>query len=328
MANTLTKLVISGTPLPPGFKGTPQQFFETMLARMKISAPFGIVTFVSGSNKPTSNQGPWLKDGTQWWVWDDDESDYVPLDISASVTAPYFIQEAEPTTDTDTLVWFKTNGTGADLKIENIYVLLANAWVPILLTTGTTAQRPTVRPDFFRYYDTTISALIWWERGAWRTVDGVKGDLKYVSALSRASALTQNPGWEIFGTGESDNEPARGRILVPAMKDSDGGNPIATSAGITPRNAGSMSGAEEITLTAAQLPEADIKAVNPTSELDLSTKTVIQNTADGDTLNTGQTSVDSGGAANATNVDLKIDGDGDPVGIMNPVFAAFLLRKT
>lgn len=38
--------------------------------------------------------------------------------------------------------------------------------------TGTTAQRPTVRPTGFAYFDTTVGRPIWWNGASWRFADG------------------------------------------------------------------------------------------------------------------------------------------------------------
>lgn len=326
--SSVTKLVVQLSPLPADFKGDPQKFAEALVARMRIAAPFGVTTFVTGPNKPTSNQGPWLKNGTQWYVWSDDAADYIPLDISDSEVAPYYIQDGEPPTDTETSVWIQTKGNGTvDVQVENVYVLLNGEWKPMLQSRGTTAQRPANPPDFFKYYDDDIQTLIWWERGEWRTVAGVKGDLKFVDARSRAEALTQNPGWEIFGTGDSENEAVRGRILIPAMKDDDGLNPIATSAGITARSQSSMSGAETHTLTDAEVPKTEIRAYNPTSGNLITEPAFMQNGPDGDILTTGNVSVVGAGNVAATNVLGKVFGGEGAHNNMPPTFAAFLLRK-
>lgn len=39
-------------------------------------------------------------------------------------------------------------------------------------STGTTAQRPTVRPTGFAYFDTTVNRPIWWNGTSWRFADG------------------------------------------------------------------------------------------------------------------------------------------------------------
>ena len=60
---------------------------------------------------------------------------------------------------------------------------------------GPTTMRPVNPTPYQRYYDTDILAEIWWERGAWRTVAGVPGDVKIVEATNLTAALNSNPGW-------------------------------------------------------------------------------------------------------------------------------------
>jgi len=67
------------------------------------------------------------------------------------------------------------------------------------MNSGPTANRPSSPGNFERYFDTDINAQIWWERGTWRTVEGVQGDVKFVTAANDATALTKNPGWILLG---------------------------------------------------------------------------------------------------------------------------------
>ncbi len=83
-----TRLIVRGAPLPPTFKGTLNQFYQAMLDRLEVLSPFGQLQFQVGGVQPTSNVGPWLKDGTEWYVWDESTKTYVPITINpASITA-------------------------------------------------------------------------------------------------------------------------------------------------------------------------------------------------------------------------------------------------
>lgn len=253
-----TSLFLQGAPLPQNFKGTPQEWYEAILQRIRIVAPYGFQTIVVGSLKPTSNQGPWLKDGTKLYVWDEDEADYVPLDISDSAYPPYWVQSTEPDmTDAVALtprLWFKTDA--ALTKIDGVYFFINGAWQGILGASGTTANRPSDPGNLQQYYDTDISCLLHWERGQWRTVDGSRGDLKYVSWPTAEEALLYNPGWEVYGTGESDNVTLRGRLLVQATRNA-GGSPttqLSVTGGVAERQANANTGEEEHTLTVAEMP--------------------------------------------------------------------------
>lgn len=252
--NTKTNLFLELAPLPPNFDGTPQEFAQALVERLRIVAPFGLTNFVIGGSKPTSNQGPWLKDGVQWWVWSDTEADYVPQDLTASAAVPYVITSVEPPTFTPA-VWIEVNGT----HFINIHTAVDNGagglrWEPFRNKSGTTAQRPADPFEFERYYDETIETEIWFERGAWRTTSGVRGDVKYVSWATSTEALARNPGWEILGTGETNNTAWRGRALSQATKDTIPGEDLDVSSGISEHAPGDTFGAETHTLTTAQIP--------------------------------------------------------------------------
>lgn len=82
-----TRLIVRGAPLPVSFKGDLNKLWFAMLDRLEVISPFGEVQLQIGGLMPTSNKGPWLKDGTQFWVWDEATKTYIPLDISASNAA-------------------------------------------------------------------------------------------------------------------------------------------------------------------------------------------------------------------------------------------------
>lgn len=209
---------------------------------MRIVSPSGTNFIFVGDDEPASNVGPWLKGGTMWYVWDVNTNRYVPLDIADSETLWFHVGPTTPATSSPG-VWLRTTvaPTGSSTVLGNIvgwYVWDGTNWVPSLGITlsGPTTLRPTAPVDFQMYYDTTISVLIWWERGAWRTVDGVVGDIKFVLWEYAADALLYNPGWELLGAG---NQTFRGRLISQATKD-PGLNPatdLSVDAGVTPRAA-------------------------------------------------------------------------------------------
>lgn len=107
MALNSTNLFIQASPLPATFRGTPNDMFVEMIKRMRILSPSGTNFIFIGDTQPTSNVGPWLKNGTQWWVWDPDTKTYVPQDISASFTPAFHIGQSLPPT-TNPTVWLQT----------------------------------------------------------------------------------------------------------------------------------------------------------------------------------------------------------------------------
>ena len=243
-----TNLFIQMAQIPVTFKGSPQDLAVEMVKRMRIVSPNGVNFIYIGDVEPTSNVGPWLKGGTQWWVWDDNTNRYQPQDLSASFTAPYAIGNSTPTV-TNPPVWLQTSQDATDLT-PNSYgepigwmVFDGTNWVPFnsVVASGDTASRPAAPADFQQYYDTDISVLIWWERGAWRTVAGSPGDIKFVTTPTGVAALTQNPGWALVNTLFPQTA---GLSIVSASQDA-GGAPVTSFtpvAGVPPQVQGSVLG--------------------------------------------------------------------------------------
>lgn len=64
---------------PEGYCPTSyQQLGDDLVARIISMLPSSVGTFVTGSVEPTSNQGPWLKNGNEWWFWSDSAGAYRP----------------------------------------------------------------------------------------------------------------------------------------------------------------------------------------------------------------------------------------------------------
>jgi hypothetical protein len=246
-----TNLVIVAAQLPPDFSGNPQEFFEALVERMEIQSPQGTSFFVVGDSEPSSNVGPWLKNGTQWWVFDIDQGVYVPLDISASLNL-LVIGPDDPGTPgvNDPVIWLRTFETRAVAW----YGWTGTEWRPVsnVPPSGSTANRPTNPFDLEQYFDTDINVLIHWERGQWRTVGGSPGDIKFVAQSLLSQALTFNPGWQYVG---KDDQSIRGKVFGLATQDTTAGGDsnFATDSGITPRDAGDQDGSELVVLTSTQI---------------------------------------------------------------------------
>lgn len=81
--NTLNRqaiqLGVAAASLPEGFcPATFQELFNAMAERLIISPSTTFNTFAIGSTAPASNVGPWLKDCTSWFVFNDVTASYVP----------------------------------------------------------------------------------------------------------------------------------------------------------------------------------------------------------------------------------------------------------
>jgi len=252
MSLNRTNLVLRAAPLPQDFQGTVQEFFEEMVRRLAILSPVGTNFFVIGEVEPSSNVGPWLKNGTQWWVFSASAGRYIPQDISASQLPLFFAQDANPGTPgpDDPLVWLRTSQN----RIVGLYAWDGAEWQASANIThsGPTANRPTEPVDLENYFDTDINVLIRWERGTWRTVAGSPGDVKHVTHTILTEALRHNPGWDVLGR---DDESQRGRFLGMASKD-PGTSPVSalsTQSGISGKAAGEQSGSQNVTLNSRQV---------------------------------------------------------------------------
>jgi len=156
MAFKNTNLIIQGSQLPASFRGKPNDLFREMLARMRIVSPTGTSFFVISDTEPEGDQGPWLKGGTQWWVFDPNLKRYVPLDISESETHWFQVGSTTPTTTTPP-VWLKTSD-GETQDSPNVgtpiawYLFDGTNWIqfPVLIEDRTiTASKLAFLANFF-----------------------------------------------------------------------------------------------------------------------------------------------------------------------------------
>lgn len=95
--NFMVTFTLRAAPLPVDFVGTPQQLFDAMLDRMEVVSD--VATFVVQDSDPGTNQGPWLKEGTKWYVWStatNPAGEYVPLDITDSVQDEVIVAKEDP----------------------------------------------------------------------------------------------------------------------------------------------------------------------------------------------------------------------------------------
>lgn len=268
-----TSLIVQAAPLPTTFKGRPNDFLAAMVQRMRIVSPNGANFIFIGDIQPTSNVGPWLKGGTQWWVWSDTQNTYVPLDISASLTIPFFIGNATPATNSPP-VWLQTTNNSTDQNPNGFgtpigwFFWNGTVWQPFdsIPNSGPTANRPATPVNFERYFDTDINVLIHWERGQWRTVSGSPGDIKAVTATTAAVALTQNPGWGLWGDSVVNQ---RARVIIAASQD-PGGSPAyvqSTPAGVTATPQGSINGSNGVPSEQNKLQIQNASAVTPPPQI-------------------------------------------------------------
>ena len=66
---TALPLTITMASLPVGYAGTPQEIGDAIAERLTITSQQVFVLISSGATEPTSNLGPWAKNGNQWYYW-------------------------------------------------------------------------------------------------------------------------------------------------------------------------------------------------------------------------------------------------------------------
>lgn len=69
---------ISMGALPPAWSGDPQALLNKAAELLEITPSEPWSSFSNGGSQPSSNVGPWLKDGLEWWVYDEDAGTYTP----------------------------------------------------------------------------------------------------------------------------------------------------------------------------------------------------------------------------------------------------------
>lgn len=124
-SNTLPITIQMGA-LPPAVQWTPQQLADAIASRLSLVTAQSFSLFVSGSTAPSSNVGPWLKDGKTWYVWSDISGGYVPQAINQA-SLGYFIGNAAPD-NTIYKFWIKTNVSGSP---QGEFIWFSGAWVDI-----------------------------------------------------------------------------------------------------------------------------------------------------------------------------------------------------
>jgi len=125
MANSIP-LTFRAAPFPEGYKADPEQLKNDIVARLYAESTESISFFASGSVAPSSNVGPWLKNGTEWWVWSDDSADYIPMPVP-QVSLKYAVQFDEPD-PASYLFWIQLDVNGSPLAVKTYY---SGAWVDV-----------------------------------------------------------------------------------------------------------------------------------------------------------------------------------------------------
>ncbi len=142
----------------------------------------------------------------------------------------------EPDPDNRDRPWFKTDNSFNPI---GWFSWDGSAWtpIPLVLPSGTTANRPSNAQVGQLYLDTDIDVTLRWNGAIWITDAGSPGDVKDVRATTLADALEKNPGW-------AWDEDSAGKFIVGATDGSGAGE----------FTAGDEYGETEHTITLSELP--------------------------------------------------------------------------
>lgn len=90
-AGSQIQLSVAVGSLPEGFcPANYQQLAQAIADRLIISSSQNFSTFVTGSQPPTSNVGPWLKNCEEWFIFDDASATYIPISKGGFNQMQYF----------------------------------------------------------------------------------------------------------------------------------------------------------------------------------------------------------------------------------------------
>lgn len=237
MPSATANSLVTVSPPPPGWSGDLVALFALLQTSLKVTNPVGYNSFATGGVAPTSDQGPWLKGGLEWFVWDASAGKYVPQKLTEGIPLLIGSGTSLPTSASASGIFF--------LEIPNVgiglYKWLNGAWAFVSGTfSGPTALRPASPPKFTKYFDTEIGVELYYKTGfGWVTTDGVKGDIKFVKSFTLPDALKLNPGWALDLT-------MRGRVPAGAFGEMNG---------YTTRVPHDEVGSETHTLTVNEMPK-------------------------------------------------------------------------
>jgi hypothetical protein len=249
------QVTITAAPLPTNFKGTPQQLIEALLDRLEIT--FDGSSFVISDIQPVGNQGPWLKNGTQWWVWDDSTSTYIPLDLSASISDQIYIGDISngPPDPTVYQLWLQLNGTAVNGLfyyagstagwVTEASVLVPGAITPVMLH----QQPPGSLITFNVNSQTTIlppgnpgTILLSSGNGLlWGSIVESKGIPNFIAPVTLATISTTTYGqWTTISTLLTNGVPLTASAIILGFFIVAGGLGVPVMLQVRPNSAGAV----------------------------------------------------------------------------------------
>lgn len=148
-------ITFRASPLPDDFSGRPQDLLDAIVERLRADTQDSLALFASGSTEPTSDVGPWAKDGTVWRFWNESDGEYQPQ-VLEQESLRYIVTDSTPDHNNYD-VWIKTNVAG---KALGVYKYYSGAWVDAyedkFAEYSTTTQMNTAISTAFKFYPANI----------------------------------------------------------------------------------------------------------------------------------------------------------------------------
>lgn len=229
MPNLLPVTIDFGTIPLTGQGYNPQQFANRLGLNGRIFTEQSFALFTTGATAPTSDTGPWAKDGNSWYYWDSGTGSYVPF-IVPPESLRYSVSATEPD-PAIYLFWIKLDGLGSPLGVFTYY---SGAWVDVYSAAGyltiaafnaaianysTTAQMNTA-------IGVSLAAANAYTDAA---VAGIPAQNQY-PAVSTASGQSDAPNGSDYPiAGLSYVAPVTGKYLVSVQAQMDGAGVSAST---------------------------------------------------------------------------------------------------
>lgn len=276
-----TNLIIQMAPIPATFAGTPGDLAAAIVRRMRIVSPTGTNFIFIGDSEPPSNVGPWLKNGTQWWVFDEATKRYVPQDISEAETKWFQTGSTIPTT-VEPPVWLKTTeGTTEVGPAQGTpvgwYLFNGAAWLP-----------------FTELQDGEVTLF--------KMADGVPGSIIVYGADERPGLQTIGSPGQFLGVNDSGTAPVYRNLPATSLV----GLVSSNTLGPLTDSSGYSAASQSVTITLSEDREALVYAyANVNIAAASNQTTVVGLTVDGTERDSAFFAEDSAGASpNASMVTL------------------------
>lgn len=130
MQNQLPVTIDFGTLPQTGQGYTPQELTDRLSLNARVFTEQAFALFTVGPTAPTSDIGPWAKNGNTWYYWNSVSGSYVPFIIEQS-SLQYYVGSATPD-HTVYQFWIQLDGSGSPLAVKTWY---SGAWVDVYATT-------------------------------------------------------------------------------------------------------------------------------------------------------------------------------------------------